>query len=80
LSQPKTIAALKQMFGGTEIDLTQYGHQREFFRQLGRLLMENDQLLHDALVRASAKFRALPAAEYALTRWQVARRSGDGAA
>ena len=49
LSRPKTVEALRQLFGATRIDLEIATHRRIYYRQLGKLLMRIDSLVGDAL-------------------------------
>lgn len=54
LSRPKTVAALRSLFGTTNIDLDRSDHCRVFFRQLVTLLIETDRLLADNLFATSS--------------------------
>jgi hypothetical protein len=57
LSRPKTVAALRSLFGTTHIDLDRADHSRIFFRQLVALLIETDRLLAQNLADALARLR-----------------------
>ena len=50
LTEPRTISTLNQLFGTTTIDLGRNSHLRVFYKHLGMLLKENDDLLHSKLM------------------------------
>ena len=51
LKQASTLDVLQKAFGGTYINLRLHSHQGEFFSRFGRMLIETDKLIHDAILR-----------------------------
>lgn len=66
LTHKKTIGALTEIFGTTEIELKEYRHQKKFFCYFGKLLMELDQLLFSSVVRSLPKEKNLADIYYLL--------------
>ena len=51
LTRPKTVETLERLFGGTYINLDCHAHRAGLYRQFGRMLIETDRLIYDAIMR-----------------------------
>lgn len=71
LSNKNTKLNLISVFGETLIDLDNFRHQRLFFTHLGRLLIENDKLIHNRIKVGLSNFHHLKNQYDAINDWQI---------
>ena len=71
LSRPKTVAALRELFGTTSIDLSIAAHRRIFYFQLVKLLIAVDSILTSALIDVLPNLRKVASEDIPLNERQV---------
>ena len=76
LSRPKTVAALKSLFGTTSIDLSQTTHCRVFYSQLVKLLVIVDSALTSALIDILPQLHKIESEDVPLLKWRVIGMEG----
>lgn len=60
LSRPKTVAALRLLFGSSRIELVRPAHRRVFFRELGRLFVKLDELIGEGTLSNRYRWHLVP--------------------
>ena len=71
LSRPRTVAALRALFGTTSIDLSLVTHCRVFYFQLVKLLIAVDSILTSALIDVLPHLRKVTSEDIPLNEWRV---------